>query len=107
MGEKTHAGSKEALIGKTAGADIIDKYSIEKQVTANYPASFIWQFDNDNMVPVDNSRMISAALKEKGVPAEYITYPGTLHGAGLGTGTACEGWLKKAVGFWESRNIAG
>lgn len=103
MGEKTHAGSRNALIGKNADEKLIDLYSIDKQISNSYPASFVWQFDNDSMVPVDNSQMIVKNLRENGIPVEYVTYPGKLHGAGLGIGTACEGWLEEAVCFWEKQ----
>ena len=102
MGEKTHAGSKNLLIGKNADAAVIRAYSIEKQITEKYPASYVWQFDHDNMVPVENSQMLVNALKAKGIACEYETFPGTIHGAGLGIGTPAGGWLERAVKFWQA-----
>ena len=101
MGEKTHAGSKANLIGKSADSAAIEAYSIEMQVGEAYPPSFVWQFDHDNMVPVENTQMLVSALESHGVAHEYHTYPGTIHGAGLGIGTPSEGWLDDAVSFWQ------
>ena len=105
MGEKTHPGSAKRFLGdKAADPAEQDKYSADKLVTAAYPPAFVWQFDSDSLVPVDNSRMMAEALKDNGIPCEYVTYPGTLHGAGIGTGTACEGWLDKALAFWKKQS---
>ena len=79
------------------------RYSVEKQVTGNYPPSFIWQCENDWEVSVENTRLLAAALKKAGVAYRYKTYPGDAHGWGCGDGTAAEGWLKEAVAFWEEQ----
>ncbi|MCR5583731.1 MAG: hypothetical protein K6F70_09045 [Eggerthellaceae bacterium] len=33
--------------------------------------------------------------------AQIEVFGGLLHGFGLGTGTAAEGWLDRALAFWE------
>lgn len=104
MGGKTHRGSKSLLIGKKADPATVRAYSVELQVTDKYPASYVWQFDHDNMVPVENSQMIVSAIKAEGVACEYETFPGTSHGVGLGTGTPAEGWLEQAVSFWQAHS---
>ena len=43
-------------------------------------------------------------LKANGTDAEIEVFPGLSHGFGLGTGTVAEGWLDRAVAFWE-RNM--
>ena len=103
MEEKTHAGSKNLLVGKNAAANMVQAYSIEKQITMNYPPSYVWQFDHDNMVPSDNSRMLVEAIRRYGSPCEYETFPGVSHGVGLGTDTPAEGWLERAVSFWQEQ----
>lgn len=40
-------------------------------------------------------------LESYGIPTEFHAYEGLPHGFGLGTGTAAEGWINDAVGFWE------
>lgn len=43
-------------------------------------------------------------LKKQGIPTEFHAYGGVEHGFGLGIGTAADGWLNRAVAFWE-KNI--
>ena len=103
MGEKTHPGSRKLLLEKNAQPAVQEMYSIERQVTTHYPPAYVWQFDHDNLVPVENSAMIAEALQKQHIPCQYETFPGTIHGAGLGTGTACDGWLERAAAFWASQ----
>lgn len=101
MGEHTHNGSRELLLGKNANNTMAqNKYSVESQVTENYPASYLWQFDADNTVPIENTRVMVEALDSKKVKYKYRTFPGTIHGAGLGADTPAEGWLDEALDFF-------
>lgn len=101
MGEKTHWGSRDNLLGKNAGEDMIHMASVEHHVTGAYPPTFLWCGDADQTVDPDNSRILEAALKEKDIPCRFVEYPGVDHGVGLGEGLVCEGWIGKAVAFWE------
>jgi hypothetical protein len=42
-----------------------------------------------------------AALRTTGTEAEFHRYSGLGHGFGPGTGTIAEGWLDRAIRFWE------
>lgn len=101
MGEKTHPESREYHLGPTPPAQLVYRTSAENLVTADYPPTFLWWGDADTTVDPDNSRMLRGALQRNGVPCVCIEYKGVDHGVGLGKGLACEGWLKKAVSFWE------
>jgi acetyl esterase/lipase len=96
----THKGSKENLLGKNASAEMIAKYSNEKQVTAETPKTFLVHATDDKAVPVENSINYYLALKQHQVPVEMHIYENGGHGFGLGVqGTnkswpkACEKWL--------------
>lgn len=96
----THKGSKENLLGKNAGSEMIAKYSNDKQVDSNTPKTFLVHATDDKAVPVENSINYYLALKNNQVPAEMHVYESGGHGFGLGTqGTnttwpkACEKWL--------------
>ncbi len=42
--------------------------------------------------------------KANGADAEIEIFAGLSHGFGLGEGTVVEGWLDRAVKFWERQN---
>ena len=105
MGELAHPGSKENLIGADASEEMIAFASIEKQVTEDYPATFVFHGADDQTVPVENSRMFAEALKKANVPYEYVEYPGVIHGVGIAKGLICEDWFERALSFW--RKVEG
>ncbi len=100
MGKLTHPGSKNHLIGENASEEMITRTSIEKQVTANYPATFVFHGADDQTVPVENSRMLAKALQDAKVSYEYVEYPGVIHGVGIAKGLICEDWFERALAFW-------
>lgn len=73
--------------------------NIEKNITGQYPPTFIWNCKEDSCVPCDNSVMLVEALKSNDVKVMYEVYPGNAHGWGLGTDTLADGWLDRAVEF--------
>ena len=96
----THQGSKDNLLGKNADNETTEKYSNEKQITADTPKAFLVHATDDKAVPVENSINYYLALKKEKVPAEMHLYENGGHGFGLGTkGTnvswpkTCEKWL--------------
>ncbi len=102
MGPKTHAGSRENLLGKNPTQELIDQLSNEKQVTAQTPPAFLAHSKLDKLVPVEDSSLFYNALKAKGVEAEFLELPTGDHGLGCGKGpewtewqTKCLEWLKK------------
>lgn len=103
MGKYAHRGSRLRLLGKEhiSDASYQNRYSVEQQVTSEYPPTYLWQCEADNTVPIQNSRMLAEALEEHDVRYRYHVYPGNAHGWGLATGKAAEGWLDEAVDFWE------
>ena len=59
MGEKTHEGTRNHHLGRDATKEQIDFSSVEKQITENYPPTFLWCGDADKTVHPDNSRMLA------------------------------------------------
>lgn len=103
MGNLTHGGSRDNLLGTNPTQEQIDRTSVEKQVRLNYPPTFLWCGDADQTVDPQNSHMLDQALTQNAVPHEFVEYPGVDHGVGLGTGLACEPWFDRAVAFWEAQ----
>ena len=101
MGDKTHTGSRNYLIGPHASQEYIDLTSIEKQVTPNYPPTFLWWGDQDETVDPVNSYMLRDALEQNKIPCLCREYKNVGHGVGILKGLPCEGWFEDAVAFWE------
>ena len=106
MGEQTHAGSRDNLLGRDADPAMIEKLSVERHITADYPPTFIWNGAADELVDPVNSRMMEAALEQAGVPHKAVEFAGIGHGVGLAEGTNAEEWFDHAVAFWEEMRAA-
>ena len=100
MGDRTHPGSRENLLGEDITKAQIEFTSIENQITSEYPPTFVWYGDADSVVDPVNSKMLAEVLQKNNIPYKVQEYKGVDHGVGLGEGLACEGWLDEAVSFW-------
>lgn len=112
MGEFTHVGSREHLLGTDATQEAIDMMSLEKQVTDKTVPAFIWHTVEDNAVPVENSLQYASALRRAKVPFEMHLYEQGHHGL-----STCDGvtnnengiypdnqdWIRKAIRFIQRR----
>jgi acetyl esterase/lipase len=85
MGEFTHQGSKNNLLGKDPSPELVLNLSNELQVNKDTPPTFIWHTWEDNAVPVENSLQFAAALRKAGVPFDLHVYEKGGHGMGLGS----------------------
>jgi acetyl esterase/lipase len=84
MGDKTHAGSRNNLLGTNAPPELVQLLSNELHVTKDTPPCFIFHTVEDAVVPVENSLEFAAALRRAGVPFDLHIYQKGLHGSGLG-----------------------
>lgn len=101
LGEGTHEGSRDHLLGKPAETRLVEELSVQKLVTKDYPPTYLWWGEADSIVDPVNSHLMKAALEKNGVSHIARPFPGVDHGVGLGTGLVCEGWFEEAVRFWE------
>ncbi len=83
MRELTHAGSKKNLLGSEPSPQLVALLSNEEQVTKETPPAFLVHTMTDAAVPVENSMMFAAALREAGVSFEFHLYERGAHGFGL------------------------
>jgi len=91
-GEYAHKDSFRFLLGgdiydrtDDEAKALLDRYSLEKNVKETNPPCFIWQTETDDLVPVENSYLYAAALREKGVKYEHKTFPRGPHGLSIPT----------------------
>jgi acetyl esterase/lipase len=77
-----HAGSREKLIGATAGTAIETAHSPDENIPADAPPHFIVHAEDDDVVPVENSLRLRAALKARGIAVETHLFANGGHGFG-------------------------
>lgn len=75
MGDYTHKGSRDHLLGKNPSATMIERYSAELQVTQDTPPAFIVHAYNDTGVKPQNGLMFFEALLEHNVSATFHVFP--------------------------------
>jgi acetyl esterase/lipase len=83
-GEFAHRDSFVALL-QDSYVELLNKVSLEKQVTENTPPAFVWHTFEDGLVPVENSLLFTQAMNEKKIPFELHIYPKGGHGLSLAT----------------------
>ena len=99
-GDLPHRETHDNLLGKHATAAMERSASIDRNVTENYPPTYLWCGGADSLVDPENTRRMAASLEKAGVPHCCEIFPGVEHGVGPGTGTAAAGWIRQAVEFW-------
>jgi acetyl esterase/lipase len=82
-GSFAHLGSFHNLLGPDPAPDMLTLMSLENQVTADTPPTFLWHTAEDAAVPVENSLAFARAMDRAGVPFELHVYPKGRHGLGL------------------------
>lgn len=102
MGEATHAGSCMNLLGEQPSAKLVERTSLERQITSSYPPTYLWNSAEDAEVAPTNSQMLDDALCAANVHHQYHCYDTGKHGCGLAQGTPCEGWFAEALAFWDA-----
>ena len=77
----THTDSIMKLTGCTEITnEIIEKFSLDRHVSAQTPPTYLWHTAADDVVPAQNSLMYAKALAEHGVPFSLHIYPHGVHG---------------------------
>jgi len=110
-GEHAHRGSIAHLLGKAYDElteEEKDSVSIEKQVSAQMPPTFIWHTFEDESVPIQNSCLLFSELVRLQVPVEYHVFRKGSHGLALANETtahplgntiepSCQPWIDLAI----------
>ena len=98
----THARSQRNLLGENPDAELLEKLSSEKQVSAETPPVFLWHTGEDKGVVSEHSIAFYQALRKAGVPVELHIYEQGRHGLGLAHSvpsvadwtTRCTEWMR-------------
>lgn len=102
--ELTNKGSRNALLGEKPCNDMVDRYSMEKQVTKDNPPMLFIHASDDRAVSPMNSVMMYSALIDKGLKQSSLhIFPFGKHAIAMRRqpGTTAmwpeiaEGWMKE------------
>ncbi|MBQ6910081.1 MAG: hypothetical protein IJQ29_08170 [Synergistaceae bacterium] len=85
-------------------AAVIMQYTGLSEVTGNEPPTYNCVGTNDGIASYLTMQNRINRIKANGTDAEIEIFNGLSHGFGLGEGTVAEGWLDRAVKFWERQN---
>lgn len=101
-----HSGSKTALLGEDAPAELAEEMSLETQVTTDTPPIFIAFTTEDQAVPVKNGLAFYEACVNAKVPVEMHLFEKGRHGLGLGVeDLPFKAWPDLFIVWLKSRGI--
>lgn len=98
-----HRGSFNNISHKGSDKAALELLSLENQVTAGTPPTFLWHTADDMAVPVENTLLMASALRKAGVSFECHIFPEGNHGLSLcnnevGSPNAhCSKWFKLSL----------
>ncbi len=78
-----HAGSREQLVGTLASNELESAHSPHRHISREACPVFLLHAEDDASVPVENTLLLRAALREKGVSVETHLFKEGGHGFGL------------------------
>lgn len=96
----THASTKENLLGKNPSDALIDICSSERQITPQTPPALLFHSENDNTVPLENSRMYYQNLIQLGIKSRLVVFPTGGHGWGFSESNKLDDELKNNILQW-------
>lgn len=105
-----HIVSRKIITGNDES--LFEKFSIEKNVTKDYPPTFIWTTSGDTGVDPENTKVMIDALKNNGVAFDSFIAPNLNHGQSVETievrgkfvpftedELICKQWIDKSINF--------
>ena len=81
---------------------VVMAYTGHSEVAAHEPPTFVVVGERDGIASPSVMERRVAAVRATGADVEFHRFPGLGHGFGPGIGTKAEGWLDRAIGFWEN-----
>jgi predicted esterase len=82
-------------------AAVIMQYTGLSEVTGKEPPTYACVGTNDGIASFRTMQNRIDRIKANGTDALIEIFQGLSHGFGLGEGTVAEGWIDRAVDFWE------
>ncbi|MEE2642934.1 MAG: alpha/beta hydrolase [Planctomycetota bacterium] len=98
----THAGSRRNLLGSNPTAELVEHFSIEKQVSNRTPPLFLAHAQDDRPVPPKNSQLLFAAAGKQKILAEYLKLPTGGHGLNGYKGPSWDRWQRESLAWMKN-----
>ncbi|MGE8224407.1 MAG: alpha/beta hydrolase [Stenotrophomonas sp.] len=104
-GDDVHTGSRDRLLGSAPSDELLQHYSMQLQVRADTPPSFLLHAADDEVVPVGNSLLFYDSLRSAKVSSEMHLFPHGGHGFGTRgtTGLTTAAWPQLALSWMASQ----
>ena len=97
---------RSGLLGIHSGEERIAEYTASRQVGSGYPPVYLVRAEDDHTVPKQDAADMETALAKAEIPHRIERVPSGGHGFGLGTATAANGWISRALDFVEENRYA-
>lgn len=78
-----HGPSRRSLLGGSPSAEARSRWSVDEQVSARTPPTFLVHSAEDKVAVVENSLLFYAAMRRAGAPIELHLFPHGPHGSGM------------------------
>ena len=77
------------------------QYTGLSEITGEEPPTYACVGTNDGIASYRTVETYINRIKNNGINAQCEVFDGLRHGFGLGEGTVAEGWIYRAISFWE------
>ena len=84
-----------------APAAVIMQYTGLSQVTGMEPPTYACVGTSDGIASYRSMENYISQIQQNGPNTKIEVFKGLSHGFGLGEGTVAEGWIDRAISFWE------
>ena len=82
-------------------ATVVMQYTGLSSVTGAEPPTYACVGNSDYIASYQSMQQYISRIKSNGTNAEVEVFTGLSHGFGLGEGTVAEGWINRAMEFWQ------
>lgn len=87
-----------------APAAVIMQYTGLSSVTGQEPPTYACVGTSDYIASYESMEQYISRLRKNGTNAEIEVFTGLSHGFGLGEGTVADGWINRAMDFWQQNS---
>lgn len=87
-----------------APAAVIMQYTGLSSVTGQEPPTYACVGTSDYIASYESMEQYISRLRRNGTNAEIEVFTGLSHGFGLGEGTVADGWISRAMDFWQQNS---